>query len=72
VADILGHGNGALKLFMTGGDLSALLVDLSGLQFGNALLSSLGLPKRKPCTKSAPWSRIQRSSSGSRRPNSLP
>ena len=27
---------------MTGGDLSAVLVDLSGLQFGNALISALG------------------------------
>ena len=33
---------------MTGGDLSALLVDLSGLQFGNALLSALGIPDREP------------------------
>ena len=32
MADILAHGNGELKLFMgSGGDLSALLVDLSGL-----------------------------------------
>jgi uncharacterized protein involved in outer membrane biogenesis len=46
VAGILGDGNGELKLFMTGGDLSALLVDLSGLQFGNALLSALGAPQR--------------------------
>ncbi|MDA8252429.1 MAG: AsmA family protein [Rhodospirillales bacterium] len=47
ISGILGHGNGDLKLFMTGGDLSALLVDLSGLEFGNALLSGLGLPKKK-------------------------
>lgn len=47
-AGILGHGNGGLKLFMTGGDLSALLVDLSGLEFGNALVSALGLPTRTP------------------------
>ncbi len=46
VADILGGGNGELKLFMTGGDLSSLLVDLSGLEFGSALLSALGLPKK--------------------------
>ena len=47
VADILGHGNGELKLYMgSGGNLSALLVDLSGLQFGNALLSALGIPTR--------------------------
>ena len=30
---------------MTGGDLSSLLVDLAGLEFGNALLA-LGLPTR--------------------------
>ena len=30
-----------------GGNLSALLVDLSGLQFGNALLSALGIPNRE-------------------------
>jgi uncharacterized protein involved in outer membrane biogenesis len=47
MAEILGDGNGELKLFMAkGGDLSALLVDLSGLEFGNALLSALGLPNR--------------------------
>lgn len=48
VAGILGDGNGGIKLFMVGGDLSALLVDLSGLEFGNALLSALGLPKQTP------------------------
>ncbi len=46
IGGILGAGNGELKLFMTGGDLSALLVDLSGLEFGNALLSALGVPKK--------------------------
>ena len=47
VAEILGFGNGELKLFMgPGGNVSALLVDLSGLQFGNALLSALGIPDR--------------------------
>ena len=46
VATILGDGQGSLRLFMSGGDLSALLVDLSGLEFGNALLSALGLPQR--------------------------
>lgn len=46
VATIMGDGNGELKLFMTGGDLSALLVDLSGLEFGNALLSAIGVPQR--------------------------
>ena len=48
MAEILGKGNGELKLFMgRGGNLSAILVDLSGLQFGNALLSALGIPIRE-------------------------
>ena len=47
VAQILAGGNGELKLYMgAGGNLSALLVDLSGLQFGDALLSALGVPTR--------------------------
>ncbi len=46
IGDILGGGNGELKLFMTGGDLSALLVDLSGLEFGRALMSALGVPDK--------------------------
>lgn len=46
-ADILARGDGEVKLYMgRGGNLSALLVDLSGLQFGNALLSALGIPDR--------------------------
>jgi hypothetical protein len=48
VAQMLGNGDGGLRLLMIGGDLSALLVDLSGLEFGNALLSALGMPKRTP------------------------
>lgn len=46
IAQIMAHGTGDLKLFMTGGDLSALLVDLAGLDFGNSLLSALGIPTR--------------------------
>ncbi|MDP3416276.1 AsmA family protein [Falsiroseomonas sp.] len=45
-ATILGAGNGTLTLGMSGGNLSALLVDLSGLRLANALLSSLGVPGR--------------------------
>jgi uncharacterized protein involved in outer membrane biogenesis len=45
-AAILGAGNGTLTLGMSGGNLSALLVDLSGLRLANALLSSLGVPGR--------------------------
>jgi AsmA family protein len=46
LAQMLGRGNGDLKLFMSGGDLSALLVDLAGLDFGNGVLSALGIPSR--------------------------
>jgi len=46
VAKMLGNGNGGFKLFIGGGNLNALLVDLTGLQFGNALLSALGVPSR--------------------------
>jgi hypothetical protein len=48
LAQMLGNGNGGLRLLMIGGDLSALLVNLSGLEFGNALLSALGFPERTP------------------------
>ena len=46
LAQMLGRGDGELKLFMSGGDLSALLVNLMGLDFGNSLVSALGLPSR--------------------------
>ena len=46
LAQMLGRGNGDLKLFMSGGDLSALLIDLAGLDFGNGVLSALGVPSR--------------------------
>jgi AsmA family protein len=46
VASMFGHANGGLDLYMSGGNLSALLVDLSGLQLGKALFSALGLPER--------------------------
>ncbi len=47
LAEILARGNGEAKLYMgSGGNVSALLVDLSGLQFGNAVLSALGIPNR--------------------------
>jgi uncharacterized protein involved in outer membrane biogenesis len=44
VAAMAANGNGEIDLGMVGGNLSALIVDLSGLEFGNALLSALGLP----------------------------
>ncbi len=46
LAAMAANGNGEIVLGMAGGDLSALLVDLSGLEFGNAVLSALGVPKR--------------------------
>ena len=46
LATLLGNGDGGVRLFMAGGDLSSLLVDLSGFQFGNAILSALGIPTR--------------------------
>jgi uncharacterized protein involved in outer membrane biogenesis len=46
VATFLGDGNGGLDLYMSGGDLSALLIDLSGLELGKAILSALGVPSR--------------------------
>jgi uncharacterized protein involved in outer membrane biogenesis len=45
-ASIVGRGSGGLTLTMSGGNLSALLVDLSGLRLGNAILSALGVPGR--------------------------
>jgi uncharacterized protein involved in outer membrane biogenesis len=46
VASLAARGNGSVRLMLAGGNLSALLIDLSGLEFGNALLSALGLPNR--------------------------
>ena len=46
LAQMLGRGDGELKLFMSGGNLSALLVDLAGLDFGNSVISALGIPSR--------------------------
>ncbi len=46
LASLLGNGNGEVKMAMAGGDLSAVLIDLTGLHFGNALLSALGVPNK--------------------------
>ena len=46
VSNLLGNGNGGLALYMSGGSLSALLIDLSGLEFGKAILSALGVPSQ--------------------------
>ncbi len=48
VASLMANGNGGVKMAMAGGDLSAVLVDLTGLEFGNALLSALGVPQKTP------------------------
>lgn len=46
-AEMLGNGSGGISLVMSGGgNISALLPDIAGLEFGNALLSALGLPDR--------------------------
>jgi AsmA family protein len=44
MSEMLGNGDGGLTVISTGGKVSALLTDLSGLQFGRALLSALGIP----------------------------
>ncbi len=46
VSEILGRANGEAAFVTVGGDVSSLLADLSGLHFGNALLSALGIPAR--------------------------
>lgn len=47
VASMLGQGNGELKLVLvSAGNVSALLIDVAGLEFGNALLSAIGMPNR--------------------------
>ncbi len=43
---LLAHGNGGVAMGMSGGNLSALLVDIAGLEVGNAILSALGVPQR--------------------------
>jgi AsmA family protein len=48
LASLMANGNGEVKMAMAGGNLSAVLVDLTGLQFGNALLSALGVPQKTP------------------------
>jgi AsmA family protein len=49
VAEILGHGNGHASFYLeNGANVSALLVDLAGLQAGDAILSALGIPFKTP------------------------
>jgi uncharacterized protein involved in outer membrane biogenesis len=46
LASLLDNGEGALTVGVSGGNISALAMDLSGFQFGAALLSAMGLPNR--------------------------
>ena len=47
VAGFVANGNGQLTMAMRdGGKVSALLPDIAGLEFGNALLSALGVPDK--------------------------
>jgi uncharacterized protein involved in outer membrane biogenesis len=46
LAQLFAHGSGGIALGMSGGNLSALLVDVAGLELGNAVLSALGVPQR--------------------------
>jgi uncharacterized protein involved in outer membrane biogenesis len=46
IASWAADGNGGLTLTMAGGNLSAVLVSLSGLEFGNAVIAALGVPQQ--------------------------
>jgi uncharacterized protein involved in outer membrane biogenesis len=48
LADMLGDGNGNLQVSMSGGTISALLVDLAGLDFGGAARSAMKRPDETP------------------------
>lgn len=45
---IVGRGDGTLLVTMAkGGEINALLLDLSGVQLGRALLSAIGMPEKE-------------------------
>ncbi|MFY7961680.1 MAG: AsmA family protein, partial [Elsteraceae bacterium] len=48
LAEMLARGDGALTMYMSGGDVSALLVNLAGLDLASSMFSMLGLPSRAP------------------------
>ncbi len=48
LAEILTRGDGHVALFMSGGNVSSVVIDLSGLHLGEAVLSALGIPDRMP------------------------
>jgi AsmA family protein len=48
MSSILAHGDGAIRAVMPmGGDINSLLVDLSGIEVGPALLAAIGLPNKE-------------------------
>jgi AsmA family protein len=48
MSSILAHGDGGLRAVMPmGGDINSLLVDLSGVEVGPALLAAIGLPNKE-------------------------
>ena len=48
VSAIVGSGDGDLRLLMPrGGEVNALLINLSGLELGRAFLSALGVPEKE-------------------------
>ncbi len=45
---IVGHGDGAMRVVMShGGDVNALLIDLSGIELGRAFLAALNIPNKE-------------------------
>ena len=47
IAGLVDHGNGGVELYMRdGGNIAALIPDVLGLEFTNALLSAMGVPQR--------------------------
>ena len=48
MAEIVGHGEGALQIVMpVGGRINALLIDLSGGEIPSALLAAIGIPSQE-------------------------
>ena len=48
MAEIVGHGEGALQIIMpAGGQVNALLIDLSGGEIPSALLALIGIPSKE-------------------------
>jgi uncharacterized protein involved in outer membrane biogenesis len=48
MSSILAHGDGEIRAVMPkGGNINSLLVDLSGVEIGPALLAAIGLPNRE-------------------------